>query len=133
MTSELEKLREKALKETREALKFCSGDIWTEYFTAGFDAAIAALPGLVKPLVWTPTTIKGEHLRDTARDVTGRLCYDVGVAEGHHYLLIALPHGGLDSRGNYPSIKEAKAAAQAHHVAQVLAAIDLEVPECTGC
>jgi hypothetical protein len=80
----------------------------------------------VKPLVWVPTTIKGEHLRDTAQDMDGKLRYEVGVTEGHYYLMVSRPQGGLESRGSYGSEELAKAAAQADYERRILSAIDAQ-------
>ncbi len=78
----------------------------------------------IKPLEWHPTTIAGEHLRDTARDMDGRMRYEVGVTTGHFYLMINLPNGGLESRGNFPSVEAAKQAAQEHNDARIMSAFE---------
>lgn len=83
----------------------------------------ADLAPKVKPLEWQGTVIDGEHLRDTARDMDGRLRYEVGITAENHYLMIQIPKGGLESRGNYPSVEAAKAAAQADYERRILSAL----------
>ncbi|WP_171232200.1 hypothetical protein [Ruegeria sp. HKCCA4812] len=77
----------------------------------------------VKPLEWLPTTINGQHLRDTARDMDGRLLYEAGVVPGQHYCLIQFPKGGGLKSIPCDSVEEAKAVAQADYERRILSAL----------
>ena len=95
----------------------------------GYDAAdaiIAALPDMVQPLVWHVT-------KHTYPDQLGIRA----IKWGTHYCIISAPEGGrcvLSSHGEesigphyFDNIDTAKAAGQAHYVAQTMAAIGLGV------
>jgi hypothetical protein len=82
------------------------------------DSIIAALPTMVKPLVWVHS-YKGDHIHDTKckyeierHDSGGRLWrLTKGVTGGGAYI------------GHYPSAAIAQAAADTDHVADVMEAL----------
>jgi hypothetical protein len=86
------------------------------------DAIIAALPSMVKPLVWVHS-YDGDHIHDTKckyeiqrHDSGGRLWrLTKGVTGGGAYI------------GHYPSAAIAQAAADTYNVADVMAALTGEI------
>jgi len=86
--------------------------------TAG--AIVDALPSMVVPLVWT----------ETSASSGGWMVHHTGEgANGASYIVRAAgyddPVGILDHRSYFSTVEAAKAAAQAHHVTQVMAAFGI--------
>ena len=75
------------------------------------DAIIAALPGLVKPLVWV-------------RHPIGWNCEGFMI-DARNFNAIYMMRG-LHGKPRFDTVEEAKAAAQRHHVAQVMAAFGID-------
>ena len=83
------------------------------------DAIIAALPGLVKPLEWEP--IQG------AKGLSGRSgpsSYYVMPCFNNEWRIYGIS-GDYDGAAQVSTLEAAKAAAQAHHVAQIMAAFGI--------
>jgi hypothetical protein len=86
-------------------------------FDDAADAIIAALPSMVKPLVWKHS-YDGDHINDT---------YAKYVITKHYsgaslWILAKGFCGGVSDIGYYPSAAMAQAAADTDHVADVMAA-----------
>lgn len=83
-------------------------------FRDGWDAAIAALPDMVLPLVWEVD----ERYPDEAR--AGN--YDIwNEWHGHQLYFWSIVEGSP-----HPTLEAAKAAAQAHHTAAILSAFGVQ-------
>jgi hypothetical protein len=76
------------------------------------DEIIAALPSMVKPLVWH--RIGEGHYRHM---VNSKMSWRCQVLGGEWYITYSVP-GYCDTliEGKWPTLSEAKAAANAHHV-----------------
>ena len=102
-----------------EVLSTRNKDGWGVHNAA--DAIIAALPGMVKPLEWVKAQIN-YHRSDP---LNGAIRYTVRESINqpgawHWYL-----NGTRDSTP-FPSLEAAKAAAQAHYTAQIMAAFGID-------
>lgn len=78
------------------------------------DDIIAALPGLVKPLEWV-------------RHPIGWNCEGFMI-DARNFDAIYMMRG-LHGKPRFDTVEEAKAAAQRHHVAQIMAAFGIDVKE----
>ena len=92
-----------------------------DYANASADAIIAALPGMVQPLVW-----EGIGESRTARSPIGDYLAEKDAPYGWGFWP---PCHDIDydpCGGHHASMDEAKAAAQAHHVATIMKALGIE-------
>lgn len=99
----------------------------SDYETA--DELIAALPGMVKPLKWEDARFSSRHPRETAESMFG--IYEVMQWEQGGFggsFPVIYPN---DRRAVYvgtKSMDEAKAAADTHYRAQIMAAFGIPTP-----
>jgi hypothetical protein len=86
-------------------------------FDDAADAIIAALPSMVKPLVWVHSYY-GEFIHDTKHK------YEIhsNASDWRIWQLTKVDTGGWYYIGHYPSAAIAQAAADTDHVADVMAA-----------
>ena len=84
------------------------------------DAIIAALPSMVVPLVW-PDFTSGQ-IYQSARPVIYGDCYNIKGTESTGFNAY---YGENMISASMPDEQKAKAAAQAHHVTQIMAAFGI--------
>ncbi|MEX3315725.1 hypothetical protein [Sulfitobacter sp. PS-8MA] len=99
-----------ALDDLRQTLTgICAREVMGAEKTA--DVIIAALPGLVKPLVWV-------------RHPIGWNCEGFMI-DARNFNAIYMMRG-MHGKPRFDTVEAAKAAAQAHHVAQIMAAFGID-------
>lgn len=97
-------------------------------FRDGWDAAIAALPDMVRPLQWDCTDwsagdgIKGENDCEWTAEVWPMTSYIISWFGGERFE-VCTP---LDEKFNTKSLSDAKDVAQAHYAAQSVSAFGVQ-------